>query len=74
MASLGFSLEHSFSRRRAPQRRGVGGRIEQVDHLIARREGRLAIEAYIGAALLGAAAGAAIALHGPIAALLHSLV
>jgi len=74
MASLGFSLERNFSRKSPPRRRGVGGQIHEVDQLIARRERRLAVEGYILAALLGAAAGAAIALHGPLAELIRAMV
>lgn len=74
MPSLGFSIEHSFTRRRAPRRRGVGGRLHEVDALIAQEEVRpSSLRLVVGMIALGAAAGAGLAYSDALGALFHSL-
>ena len=55
MPSLGFTIGTNFERQPAPRRRGVGGQIDDVDQLVARKERR----SRIGTALVFAALGAA---------------
>jgi hypothetical protein len=54
MPSLGFTLETNFARQPAPRRRGVGGQIDEVDTLVARKKRRAPVKTYIGLALIAA--------------------
>ncbi|WP_296707840.1 hypothetical protein [Rhodoblastus sp.] len=73
MASLGFTIENNFKRQSAPRRRGVGGKIEHVDSLVAQEEKRSPVRTVVSLALLAIAGFALYALRDQAAALLRAL-
>jgi hypothetical protein len=73
MASLGFTIETNFKRQSAPRRRGVGGKIEHVDSLVAREEKRSPARTVVTLVLLAIAGFALYALRGEAADLLRAL-
>jgi hypothetical protein len=52
MAQLGFSIDSDFAPRTAQRRRGLGGKINDVDSLIKTKD-RAGVEIYVGLALFG---------------------
>jgi hypothetical protein len=73
MASLGFTIETNFKKQSAPRRRGVGGRIEHVDSLVAREEKRSPARIVVTVALLAIAGFALFALRGEVVDVLRAL-
>jgi hypothetical protein len=73
MASLGFTIETNFKRQSAPRRRGVGGKIEHVDSLVAREETRSPIRTVVSVALLAIVGFTLFALRDQAADLLRAL-
>lgn len=73
MASLGFTIETNFKKQSAPRRRGVGGKIEHVDSLLAREEKRSPARIVVRFALLAIVGFALYALRGEAVELLRAL-
>jgi hypothetical protein len=73
MASLGFTIETNFKRQSPPRRRGVGGKIEHVDILVAREAKRSPARTVVMLALLAIAGFALYALRGEAVEVLRAL-
>jgi hypothetical protein len=73
MATLGFTIETNFKRQSAPRRRGVGGKIETVDALVAGEEKRSPVRTIINVTLLAIIGFALYALRDQAAELLRAL-
>lgn len=73
MATLGFTIETNFERQSAPRRRGVGGKIEHVDILVAGQEKRSPVRTVVSLALLGIIGFSLYALRNEAVELLRAL-
>lgn len=73
MPSLGFTIGTNFERQPAPRRRGVGGQIDDVDQLVARKERRSRVGTVLVLAVLGVAGLAVMAFSDGATVLLRQL-
>jgi hypothetical protein len=73
MATLGFTIETNFERQSAPRRRGVGGKIDEVDALVAKETKRSPVRTVVNIALFAIIGFALYALRDEAMELLRAL-
>jgi hypothetical protein len=73
MATLGFTIETNFERQSGPRRRGVGGKIDEVDALITKGAKRSPVRTVINLALFAIIGFALYALRDQAVELLRVL-